>query len=310
MSLVTDLRVGREVVLAALPFCHSFGLTACLNSPIVTRSRIVMLPRFEAPKALRTIQKEEVTVFLGVPAMLEALCDHPGIRRTGFRSVRAAFSGGAVLTADLQERFEALSGVRVSDCYGLTEASPAVTGNPSRLASLRTGSIGLPLPGTQIRILEPVTLRPVPIGEIGELAVRGPQVMLGYWNAPRESARVMKDGWLLTGDLARTDADGFVYLTGRRKPMINVCGFKVYPAEIQAILGLHPKVESARVSGVPDGCRGEAVRASILLKPGETAARHEILQYCRSRMASFKVPKCIEILSDSDRHGPSSEVSA
>jgi long-chain acyl-CoA synthetase len=260
---------------------------------------MVLLPRFEAKAAVREIEKRRVTALVGVPAMFGAICDCPGATRGAFRSVRGAFSGGATLSPELQSRFRALTGRPLANCYGLTEAAPAVTGEPPSRVAEKPGSIGLPLPGTVISVLDRETLTPLPVGQIGELAIKGPQVMSGYWNAPDETAEVIKDGWLLTGDLARLDTDGFAYLVGLSKRMINVSGFKVYPQEVEAVLCAHPRIRAAVVTGVADGCRGEAVMASIALVDGAALTRHEVLRYCRAQLASYKAPKIVEIVRGS-----------
>jgi len=300
LSLVPNLQVGGERVLAALPLSQTFGLTACLNAALIARSLVVLLPKFETAKVLREIEKRRITVFLGVPAMFGTICDCPEARQSQLESVRVFFSGGAPLTSDLQRRFEDLAGKPLANCYGLTEASPAVTGMPPTLASMKPGSVGKPLPGATVAVLDARTLEPLPAGQTGELAVKGPQVMLGYWRAEEETKEVIRKGWLLTGDLASLDEDGFVYLAGRRKRMINVGGFKVYPQELEAVLNSHPAIRSAVVTGIANGYRGEIVKAVITPAAGKTVTRADVVAYCRSQLARFKAPKIIEIRADDE----------
>jgi long-chain acyl-CoA synthetase len=200
-------------------------------------------------------------------------------------------SGGAALPVEVRERFEVLTGGRLVEGYGLTEASPVTHINPPS-GSPKVGSIGLPLVDTEARIVDlDDGEREVPVGEVGEIAIRGPQVMKGYWNKPEETALVLRDGWLYTGDVARKDADGYFYIVDRKKDMIIAGGYNVYPREVEEVLWEHPKILEAAVIGVPDTYRGETVKAFVVLQPGASATADEIMAFCRERLAAYKVPR-------------------
>jgi len=191
------------------------------------------------------------------------------------------------------ERFEALTGGRLVEGYGLTETSPLTHGNPIH-GERRVGSIGVPVPGTDARIVDLATGEPLPPGAEGELEVRGPQVMLGYWNRPKESAETLHDGWLRTGDICRMDVGGWFYVVDRRKDMIDASGFKVFPREVEEVLLMHPAVQEAVVAGAPDAYRGETVKAYVVLRPGQEASADEITGFCRLHLAAFKIPRQVE----------------
>src|SRR5690606_6584168 len=219
--------------------------------------------------------------------------NHPQVGRYDLRSIRACISGAAPLPLEVRERFEALTGGRLVEGYGLTEASPVTHCNPL-WGEVRAGSIGLPFPDTECRIVDLESGADVPAGEVGELVIRGPQVMQGYWNRPEENARALRDGWLYTGDGARMAEDGYLYIGDRPKEMIITGGFNVYPREVEEVLYEHPAVREAAVIGVPDPRRGETVKAFVVLKPGAGATAEEIIAFCRERLARYKVPRLVE----------------
>jgi long-chain acyl-CoA synthetase len=289
-----QLRPGHEVALAVLPFFHSYGMTSVLNFSMWMGATVVLVPRFEPKLVLDAVRRHRPTLFHGVPTMYIALLNTPDLQRVSFRSVRAGISGAMGLPREVQRRWEAVTGGRLVEGYGLTEASPVTHCNP--LYGLRKeGSIGIPVPDTDARVVDPETGEVLPPGEVGELEVRGPQVMQGYLNRPDETANVLHDGWLRTGDMARMDEDGFFYVVDRKKDMINVGGLKVFPREVEEVLYQHPAVREAAAVGVPDPTRGEVVKAFVSLKEGQHVTEEELVQFCRQHLAPHKVPRAVEV---------------
>ena len=254
-------------ILGVLPMFHVFANTCVLNRTVVTGGEIVMLPRFEAAQALASIQRTRVTSLPGVPTMYRALLDHPRLASTDLSSLEICISGGAPLPVELKRKFEAATGARLVEGYGLSESSGVVSANPYE-AENRTGTIGQPLIATQVRLVDKEDpTRPPPDGDPGEIIVAGPQIMKGYWNRPDADAEVFVDGhWLRTGDVGQIDADGFIKIVDRLKDMIAVGGFKVFPSQIEAVLYHHPAVKEALVIGMPDAYRGESPRAYVTLE--------------------------------------------
>ena len=296
-----SLREGQEIFLGVLPFFHVYGMSACQNLAVGIAGSLVLLPRFHVSEVLDAIARERITVFPGIPAMYGAINNHQELNRYDLKSIRLCISGAGPLHPSVQGRFESLTGARLVEGYGLTEAGPVTHVNPlrSRSAYRRRRSIGLPLPDTDARIMDVETgEHELPIGEIGELVVRGPQVMEGYWKRDQETQQALRGGWLFTGDLARRDAAGFFFIEDRKKDMIKSGGENVYPREVEEVLVLHPKVKEAVVVGLPLGLRGELIKAYVVLKDGETATASEILEHCRKELAKFKVPKKVEFRSE------------
>jgi len=283
---------GRERAMAVLPFFHIYGMTAVLNFSIRLGAAIILIPRFDPQMVLRAVHKYRPTVFHGVPTMYMALLNHPKLASYNLRSIRACISGAMALPQEVQRTWEAATGGRLVEGYGLTEASPITHCNPV-LERRKAGSIGVPFPDTDARIADSESGRTLPPGEVGELAVRGPQVMRGYLNRPEETAAVLRDGWLFTGDMARMDEDGFFYIVDRKKEMINVGGLKVYPREVEEVLYQHPAVREAAVIGAPDPLRGEVVKAFVALREGASASPEEIIAFCRERLAPYKTPRTV-----------------
>jgi long-chain acyl-CoA synthetase len=298
----SGLTTGSDsTTLAAIPFFHIYGLTSAMNTTIYGAHRIVILPQFLPKEVLATIQKEKVTVFPGVPTMYIALLNNPELGKYSLRSIKSCLSGAAGLPLEVQKKFNSATGGNVVEGYGLTEASPVTHANPLRpLGASRAGSIGIPFPDTDAKIMDIETgTRDMKIGEIGELAVKGPQVMRGYWKSPEETKNVLRDGWLFTGDIAKRDEDGYFYIVDRKKDMVDASGFKVYPREVEEVLFMHPDIKEAAVIGVPDEYRGETVMAFVVLKdknknPGVEA----IKSFCKEKLAQFKVPKIVEFKDD------------
>jgi len=282
---------GAEVMVAALPLFHIYAMTCVMISSVLSGGSVVILPRFELRAALNVIRKYHPTIFHGVPTMYVAFNNAPHVERYGFNSLRVCMSGGAPLPVEVRERFEALTGGRLVEGYGLTETSPVTHINPPS-GSPKVGSIGLPLADTEVRIADlDDGLRELGVGEIGEIAIRGPQVMKGYWNKPEETEQVLRDGWLYTGDVARKDADGYYYIVDRKKDLIIAGGYNIYPREVEEVLWEFPKILEAAVIGVPDSYRGETVKAFVVLQPGTSATADEVMAFCRERLAGYKVPR-------------------
>jgi long-chain acyl-CoA synthetase len=260
--------IGEDRILGVLPFFHVFANATVLNRTVNNRGQIVMLPRFEAKAALAAINRAKITSLPGVPTMYQALLDCPDIQKTDFGSLRACISGGAPLPAELKAKFESRSGAVVIEGYGLTESSGVVSCNPY-IGAGKLGSIGQPVPGTMVKLLDKEDAnKPAPLGEPGELAFAGPQVMRGYWRMPGADAEVFVDGFLRTGDVATIDEGGFIFIVDRLKDMIAVGGFKVFPSQIEDILYRHPDVKEALVIGVPDSYLGERPKAFVTLSGG------------------------------------------
>ena len=295
-----SLRKGEEKFLAVLPFFHVYGMSACQNLSMSVAGCLTLLPRFQVSEVLKTIEQDQITVFPGIPAMYSAINNYQDLERHNLRSIRLCISGAGPLHPDVQRRFETLTGARLVEGYGLTEASPVTHVNPihPNEANRRRRSIGLPLADTDVAIRYVATgQRDLPVGEVGELVIRGPQVMQGYWNRPEETQHVLRDGWLYTGDMARMDSDGFFYIEDRKKDMIKSGGENVYPREVEEVLCRHRKVKEAVVVGIPLGLRGELIKAYVVLMEGEQATAAELLDHCRKELAKFKVPKKIEFRS-------------
>ncbi|HEU5099963.1 MAG TPA: long-chain fatty acid--CoA ligase [Roseiflexaceae bacterium] len=293
---VPDLRRGRERVLCALPFSHAYGMTACMNLAVVLAAAMILLPTFETQNVLHAIRRERPTIFPGVPPMYAAITETKDARSYGLSSLRACLSGAAPLPIEVQESFERTTRARLVEGYGLSEAGPVTHANPLGDAQRdRHGYIGLPLPSTEARIVDASTLADLPPGQIGELLVRGPQVMQGYWNRPEETAEaLLPDGWLRTGDLARMEPDGFFQVIERKKEMIVAGPYNIYPRDVEEVLYEHPKVLEAAVAGVPRDEGHADVKAFVVLRRGESATSEEIIQFLRERLSAYKLPSAVE----------------
>jgi long-chain acyl-CoA synthetase len=294
----TKVDPGNEVMMGALPFFHVYGMTACLLFAVWIGAETVIVPRPRpVDGVMKLLERHKVTVFPGVPTLYQAVNTHPDVKKFNLRSIKMCLSGAAPLPVEVQETFERLTGARLVEAYGLSETSPGTHVNPI-FGRRKVGSIGLPLPETEAMVVDLDTREPVPDGQEGELAIRGPQVMLGYWNRPEENERALRDGWFFTGDVARRDEEGYFYIVDRKKDMIIASGLKVLPREVEEVLYLHPKVAEAVVAGVPDPYRGETVKAYVVLKPGEESTQEEILEFCKLHLATFKVPKQLEFRAE------------
>jgi long-chain acyl-CoA synthetase len=291
------MRRGEESVLTSLPLFHCYGMTTCMNLAILAASSMILIPNPRVmPHILKSINAHHPTLYPGVPAMYVAINNYPGIEAFDVSSIRACISGAAPLPVEVQQKFQQLTGARLVEGYGLSEATPVTHANPI-FGENRIGTIGLPFPGTDAKIVDAETgewdLAP---GEVGELVVRGPQVMKGYWRMPTETANTLRDGWLHTGDLSRIDEDGYFQIVDRKKDMIlGAGGYNIYPREVEEVLYENSKVKECAVVGVPISVeKGERVKAFVVLKEGETASEEEILAFCRENLAVYKVPRFVE----------------
>ncbi|MDA8440755.1 MAG: long-chain fatty acid--CoA ligase, partial [Peptococcaceae bacterium] len=285
---------GQERILTVLPLFHVYALTACNNLSVLLGGAQYLVPKFDIDVVLKVINDFKPTIFPGAPTLYIAIVNHPKLSEYDIRSIKVCISGSAPLPVEVAERFHELTGGLLVEAYGLSESSPATHLNPVN-GKARVGSIGLPCADTEAKIVDLETgTVDLPSGEVGELLIRGPQVMLGYWNLPNETASTLRDGWLYTGDIAKMDEDGFFYIVDRKKDMIIAGGFNIYPRDIEEVLYEHPKVKEAIVIGVPDAYRGETVKAFVVLRDGETCTSEELVNYCRQKLAAYKVPKLVE----------------
>ncbi len=294
---ITNAEEGNETTLMAIPLFHVYGMVAGMLFSIRCGSAMVMVPNPRDLKdVLTNIQKYKTTIFPGVPTLYNAINNHPDVLANKFdlSSIKACISGSAPLMRETKENFESLTGGKLFEGYGLSEAPTASHCNPL-MGENRTGSIGLPLPDVDCRIIsldDEVTV--LPAGEIGELVLKGPMVFYGYHNMPTETANALRDGWLYTGDIARMDEEGYFYIVDRKKELIKPGGYQVWPREVEEVIAAHPKVLEVGVAGIPDPYRGETVKAWVVVKPGESLSDEEIKDWCKERMAKFKVPTHIE----------------
>jgi long-chain acyl-CoA synthetase len=291
-----------ERVLMVLPMFHVYGLTVGMLLGALQGHTLIMIPKFDIEMLIDAIERQRPTFFPGVPTLFVALLNHPRARQVDFSSVKYFNSGAAPLPLDVIERFESLTGCVLRQGYGLSETSPT-THSTSQFGLRKPESCGIPFPDTECKIVDIETGETeVPVGQTGELCIRGPQVMKGYWNQPEETARVLRpdpDGagpWFYTGDIARMDEDGYFYIVQRKKDLIIVSGFNVYPSEVEEVLYTHPAVNEAGVIGVPDEYRGERVVAFVALKPGLSATEEELIEHCKLGLARFKVPSEVRVL--------------
>ncbi len=285
---------GEETILGILPFFHVYGMTTVLILSVMLGNRMVLLPKFDVESALKTIDKQKPTLFPGAPTIYIGLLNHPDIAKYDLSSIVACLSGSAPLPVEVQEKFEQITGGKLVEGYGLTESSPVTHANFVWANERIKGSVGVPWPDTDAAIFQVDSTEPMPVGEIGEICVRGPQIMKGYWNRPEDTAQTMRDGWLLTGDLGYMDDKGYFYVVDRKKDMIIAGGYNIYPREIEEVLYEHPSIQECVAVGVPDAYRGETVKAYIVLKENEQITEEELNTFCREHLASFKVPRIYE----------------
>jgi long-chain acyl-CoA synthetase len=289
-------REGKEISLCVAPFFHAYGLTVGMNLSILAGATMVLLPRFRTKDVLSAIRRYKPTLFPGIPTMYIAIMREAGDQHTQLQSIKYCISGAAPLPAKVQEDFEKMAGATLVEGYGLSEASPVTHCNPLT-EKRRNGSIGLPLPDVEAIIVSLQTGEPVPVGEVGEILVKGPNIMQGYWKREDETKAIFYKGWMHTGDIGKMDEEGYFYVVERAKDMIIAGGFNIYPREIEEVLFQQPDVAEAAVVGMPDEYRGETVAAFIILKAGvkpSEETRKAIIAFCKQELASYKVPKVIE----------------
>jgi len=291
---IPRLRDSEEVILSALPFFHIFGMTVCMNVPVLMAATMVIMPNpRDIPQMIKNVTKHRISLMPGVPAIFGAIINTPGIENLDLTSVKAVFSGSAPLPIDVIKRFEALTGSVIFEGFGLTETSPATHVNPLE-GERKAGSVGMPMPDTDARVVDMETGQiELPLGEEGELIIKGPQVMVGYWQRQDETDLMIKNGWLYTGDLAIMDEQGYFRIVGRKKDMIIASGYNVYPDEIDQILTDHPAVIEACTIGVPDEKRGETVKSFVVLAEGASITEDELVAHCRESLAAYKVPRSV-----------------
>ena len=290
----------KDVSLAVLPLFHIYGLTTAMNAPFFAASQTVLLPSFHVAEVMKTIQQRKVTSFCGVPTMYIAIINNPKVKDFDLRSVRVCVSGGSALPVEVRKLFIALTGGNLVEGYGLSETSPITHCNPLTEDGVKDGSMGIPYPETDAMIMaldDPY--KALPTGSVGELAVKGPQVMKGYWNNEAETAEVVHDGWFLTGDIAKMDDDGYFYIVDRKKDMVDVGGFKVYPRDVEEVLFEHPGIKEAAVIGMPDKFSGEAVKAFVVRRDeAGSLTEKDVIDFCAARLVKYKVPKKVEFIPE------------
>jgi len=291
---------GQCRTLAAIPLYHVYGMNCNINMTLYCAGTMVLVAQPTSDNILEAINRHEPTMWAAVPAMIQGLLHHPHLDESKVKGIKLILCGGAPLAVEVMKRFEAISGTQIWEGYGLSETSNVVSANPKPLR--KPGSVGVPWPDVDIRIVDLETgTKEMPPGEPGEIITKGPQIMAGYWNNPEETARALKKGWLYTGDIGYMDRDGYLFLLDRKKDMVLCSGFNVYPREIDEVLYTNPKIAEACVIGVPDEKRGETVKAYLVLKPGETLTAKEITDYCKERLAPYKVPKIVEFIEQLPR---------
>ncbi|MEW6420249.1 MAG: long-chain fatty acid--CoA ligase [Deinococcota bacterium] len=299
---MSDLRPGQEVTLAAIPFFHVYGMTVGMNLSMLTGATLVLVPNArDIRMVLGQIEASGATLFPGVPTLYNAINNHPDTPKFDLTTIRACISGSAPLPLETARKFRQITGgANLVEGYGLTEASPVTHVNPI-FGDQREGSIGLPLPGVDARVVDEQG-NPLPPGEIGELWVAGPNIMRGYWERPDETAKVLREAhgqtWLATGDMAVMDDDGYFRIVDRKKDLIIAGGYNIYPREVEEVLYQHPAVLEAAAVGLPDPYRGETVHAVVALKPNMTATEAEIIAHCRANLSPYKVPRSVEFRAE------------
>ena len=292
---------GREVLISAIPLFHIYGMTVAMNVAIYSANTMILFPNpREIEKILKSISDYKATLFPGVPTMYVACINHPDVRKYDLTSVKKCISGAAPLPVAVMNTFNELTHGDLVEGYGLTEASPITHCNPlDSKEKVKPGTIGIPFPDTEVKVVDLETgTKDLKTGEVGEMVVRGPQVMLGYWKNPEETKTALRSGWLYTGDIAKMDEEGYFTIVDRKKDLIDRAGYKVWPREVEEVLYEHPAIKEAAVIGIPDARTGETVKAFVVLKEGQTATEDDIRSFCKERIASYKVPAVVEFSAE------------
>ena len=284
-----------DTTIVALPLYHSYAMTVCMNNAILQKMPMILIPDpRNLEHLLKSVDRHQPTYFPGVPTMYMAFLNYPELSKYNVRCIKACLSGAAPLPVEVQTKFQESTGARLIEGYGLSEATPVTHDNPL-FGDNRIGTIGVPFPDTDSKIVDLETgEKELPPGEPGELIVKGPQVMKGYWNKPEETCLALRNGWLYTGDIAVMDQDGYFRIVDRKKDMIIAGGYNIYPRDVEEVLYQHPKILEAAVAGIADSYRGETVKAYVVLKSGQTATAEDIIAFCRERLAAYKAPKIVE----------------
>jgi long-chain acyl-CoA synthetase len=282
-------------VLLVLPVFHSFAFTAGLGYALACGSTAILMPKPDPDQTLKLVEKYKVTILPGVPTLYTSLLQHPRVSEFDLQSLRVCISGAAPLPVELLQRFETMTGARILEGYGLTETSPVTHCNPWNGQRI-PGSVGLPLPDTEVRIVDLETGADLGPNQEGEVLIRGPQVMKGYWGRPAETEAVLKDGWLYTGDIGKVDENGYLYIVDRKKDLVISSGFNVYPREIDELVYQHPAVLEACAIGVPDEYRGEAIKVFVVKRPGMEVTEQDLINHCRERLAAYKRPREVQFV--------------
>lgn len=285
-----------DVSLASLPLFHAFGQTCVMNATLYGGGTLVLLPRFEPDRALQAIERHKVTILVGVPTMYWYLLHYPAAAKYDWSSLRLCCSGAAALPPEMLVEFQRRFGLAIYEGYGLSESSPVASFNPTDRPPV-PGSVGLPIYGVEMRLVDERD-RPVPSGQVGEVALRGHNIMKGYYKRPGPTAEAMRGGWFHTGDLGKTDENGYLYIVGRKKDLIKRGGLNIYPREVEDVLQAHPAVAQAAVVGIPDEVMGEEVKAFVVLEQDESVEAEELIEYTRLRVAAYKYPRYIEFRAE------------
>lgn len=295
-------RTDCERLLCVMPLFHVYATAMCLHNMVYARGTMIVLPRYTAEAVFGLLPGERITIFAGSPTLFVGLMSHPQFARTDFSRIHLSYSGSAALPEELLRRWETATGAPVIEGYGQSEAGPVISFNPQN-GIRKPGSVGLPVPHTLVEIVDTDEgTRVLPVGEKGEIRVRGPQVMTDYRNLPVETAATLRDGWLYTGDIGEFDSDGYLYIRDRKKEMAKVSGFNVFPREIEEVLYLHPGVQEAAVVAVPDSYRGEIVRALVVPRSGELTVG-QLNEHCKANLAKYKVPASVDLVSELPKTG-------
>jgi long-chain acyl-CoA synthetase len=298
----TDAKGGSEITLAAIPLFHAYGLTVAMTNTILLGGTLVLIPKWDLDLVFSTIAEWKPTLFPAVPPMYKAIADHPKAKTTDLKSIRLCVSGAMKLLVEIAEHFSRVSGATLIEGYGMTETSPSTHANPTHGGG-KPGSIGLPLPGTSAKVVDQDdSAKEVPVGEPGELAISGPQVFSGYWGRDSQEGVFTKDGYILTGDVAVMDPDGYFFIVDRKKELIIAGGFNIYPSEVEEVLFGLAGVQDAVVVGVPDRYRGETVKAFVVKAPGAKLTEDDVVAHCAASLAAYKVPKLVEFRSELPRN--------
>lgn len=289
---------GKESILAVLPFFHVYGMTTVLILAVMQAQKMIILPKFDPETTLKTIHKQRPTLFPGAPTIYIGLLNHKNLSKYDLSSIKSCMSGSAPLPVEIQDQFEKVTGGKLVEGYGLTETSPVTHANFFWDRPRVKGSIGVPWPDTDAAIISTETGEPLPPGEMGEIGIKGPQVMKGYWNRPEDTENTFKNGWFLTGDLGYMDENGYFYVVDRKKDMIIAGGYNIYPREVEEVLYEHEAVQEVVVAGVPDPYRGETVKAYVVLKEGANVSEKELNEFARKHLAAYKAPRLYEFRSE------------